>query len=150
MQWIRKTPVKHALVSFREIESLHLLPQAMARLLDPTGRLFGERVISQQDSTSRKTKDLDVVLGAESAVLIIDDTEAVSWAAFVLIVDYATAAHKEVGLCIVDVQRQDGFRWSPTAKPCCASREMKLVQCVRNVAHRQLNDPSRCDLSIVY
>lgn len=51
--------------------------QAMAKLLDPTGRLFGERVISQQDSTSRKTKDLDVVLGAESAVLIIDDTEAV-------------------------------------------------------------------------
>lgn len=52
--------------------------QAMARLLDPSGRLFGERVISQQDSTSRKTKDLDVVLGADSAVLIIDDTEAVS------------------------------------------------------------------------
>ncbi|GAQ89081.1 RNA polymerase II c-terminal domain phosphatase-like [Klebsormidium nitens] len=49
-----------------------LYAQAMARLLDPSGRLFGERVISQQDSTSRKTKDLDVF-----AVLIFDDTEAV-------------------------------------------------------------------------
>ncbi|BBM97737.1 RNA polymerase II C-terminal domain phosphatase-like 3/4 [Marchantia polymorpha subsp. ruderalis] len=50
---------------------------AMARLLDPTGRFFGDRVISQGDSTRRTTKDLDVVLGAESAVVILDDTEGV-------------------------------------------------------------------------
>lgn len=50
---------------------------AMARLLDPTGRLFGDRIISQLDSTKRNTKDLDVVLGAESAVVILDDTEMV-------------------------------------------------------------------------
>ncbi|KAL3700575.1 hypothetical protein R1sor_018597 [Riccia sorocarpa] len=50
---------------------------AMARLLDPTGRYFGDRVISQGDSTRRNTKDLDVVLGAESAVVILDDTEGV-------------------------------------------------------------------------
>jgi TFIIF-interacting CTD phosphatase-like protein len=96
----------------------------MARLLDPTGRLFGERVISQQDSTSRKTKDLDVVLGAESAVLIIDDTEAVRLAAFVLIVDDATAAHKEVGSGFVDVQRRYGSRdesWSNMCPECRSS-----------------------------
>lgn len=51
---------------------------AMARLLDPSGRFFGERVISQGDSTLRTAKNLDVVLGAESAVVILDDTEGVS------------------------------------------------------------------------
>ncbi|KAG0611489.1 hypothetical protein M758_7G144200 [Ceratodon purpureus] len=50
---------------------------AMAKLLDPTGQLFGDRIISQTDSTKRHTKDLDVVLGSESAVVILDDTEAV-------------------------------------------------------------------------
>lgn len=50
---------------------------AMASLLDPTGQLFGDRIISQTDSTKRLTKDLDVVLGAESAVVILDDTEGV-------------------------------------------------------------------------
>jgi RNA polymerase II C-terminal domain phosphatase-like 3/4 len=49
----------------------------VVQLLDPTGRLFGDRVISQLDSTRRNTKDLDVVLGAESAVVILDDTEGV-------------------------------------------------------------------------
>ncbi|KAG0631953.1 hypothetical protein M758_1G293200 [Ceratodon purpureus] len=50
---------------------------AMASLLDPTGQLFGDRIISQTDSTKRLTKDLDVVLGADSAVVILDDTEGV-------------------------------------------------------------------------
>eukprot|EP01018_Ginkgo_biloba_P006681 Gb_03795 [translate_table: standard] len=49
----------------------------MAKLLDPTGKYFGARVISQGDSTRRHQKDLDVVLGAESAVVILDDTEHV-------------------------------------------------------------------------
>ncbi|KAH9304733.1 hypothetical protein KI387_009137 [Taxus chinensis] len=49
----------------------------MAKLLDPTGKYFGTRVISQGDSTRRHQKDLDVVLGAESAVVILDDTEQV-------------------------------------------------------------------------
>ncbi|XP_002965594.2 RNA polymerase II C-terminal domain phosphatase-like 4 [Selaginella moellendorffii] len=49
----------------------------MAHLLDPTGKFFKGRVISQRDSTCRQTKDLDIVLGADSAVLILDDTEAV-------------------------------------------------------------------------
>eukprot|EP00898_Chlorokybus_atmophyticus_P005334 jgi/Chlat1/5801/Chrsp4S06276 len=46
----------------------------MAKLLDPDGRFFGPRVISASDSTSRTQKDLDIVLGADTAVLILDDT----------------------------------------------------------------------------
>lgn len=53
----------------------------MARLLDPTGRLFQGRVISSGDSTRRGLKDLDVVLGAEHMALVVDDTEAV-WPRF--------------------------------------------------------------------
>ena len=49
----------------------------MATLLDPTGELFSGRVISNSDSTSAHTKDLDIVLGAEPAVLIVDDTDRV-------------------------------------------------------------------------
>ncbi|CAO2147188.1 unnamed protein product [Urochloa humidicola] len=54
----------------------------MAKLLDPTGTLFAGRVISRGDdgdpfdSDERvpKSKDLDGVLGMESAVVIIDDS----------------------------------------------------------------------------
>ncbi|CAO2826015.1 unnamed protein product [Amaranthus hypochondriacus] len=49
----------------------------MANLLDPGGLYFNSRVISQADCTQRHQKGLDVVLGVESAVLILDDTEAV-------------------------------------------------------------------------
>lgn len=51
--------------------------QAMAQLLDPMGRFFGSRVISQSDSTRRTAKDLDIILGAESTVVILDDTEGI-------------------------------------------------------------------------
>lgn len=51
--------------------------EAMARLLDPGGGLFEGRVISHGDSTRQGMKDLDVVLGEERAVLILDDTEQV-------------------------------------------------------------------------
>ncbi|KAK9669776.1 hypothetical protein RND81_13G153900 [Saponaria officinalis] len=50
----------------------------MAKLLDPENVYFNSRVISQADCTQRHQKGLDVVLGQESAVLILDDTEAVS------------------------------------------------------------------------
>jgi len=50
----------------------------MAKLLDPKGEYFGDRVISRDDGTVRHEKSLDVVLGQESAVLILDDTENVS------------------------------------------------------------------------
>ncbi|XP_016579808.2 RNA polymerase II C-terminal domain phosphatase-like 4 [Capsicum annuum] len=49
----------------------------MADLLDPGGIYFHSRVIAQSDSTQRHQKGLDVVLGQESAVLILDDTEVV-------------------------------------------------------------------------
>ncbi|XP_021729225.1 RNA polymerase II C-terminal domain phosphatase-like 4 [Chenopodium quinoa] len=49
----------------------------MAKLLDPGSVYFNSRVISQADCTQRHQKGLDVVLGQESAVLILDDTEAV-------------------------------------------------------------------------
>ncbi|CAH8280060.1 unnamed protein product [Arabidopsis lyrata] len=47
----------------------------MAKLLDPRGEYFGDRIISRDDGTVRHQKSLDVVLGQESAVLILDDTE---------------------------------------------------------------------------
>ena len=50
----------------------------MARLLDPSNIYFNSKVISQADCTQRHQKGLDVVLGAESAVVILDDTELVS------------------------------------------------------------------------
>lgn len=50
----------------------------MAKLLDPENVYFSSRVISQADCTQRHQKGLDVVLGQESAVLILDDTESVS------------------------------------------------------------------------
>lgn len=49
----------------------------MARILDPGGAIFNGRVISAGDSTDSRVKDLDIVLGAESAVLIVDDTDRV-------------------------------------------------------------------------
>ncbi|KNA16742.1 hypothetical protein SOVF_085710 isoform C [Spinacia oleracea] len=49
----------------------------MAKLLDPGSLYFNSRVISQADCTQRHQKGLDVVLGKDSAVLILDDTEAV-------------------------------------------------------------------------
>ncbi|XP_015081180.1 RNA polymerase II C-terminal domain phosphatase-like 4 [Solanum pennellii] len=49
----------------------------MANLLDPGGIYFHSRVIAQSDSTRRHQKGLDVVLGQESAVVILDDTEVV-------------------------------------------------------------------------
>ncbi|KAK6151607.1 hypothetical protein DH2020_014242 [Rehmannia glutinosa] len=49
----------------------------MAKLLDPGDIYFNSRIIAQGDCTQRHRKGLDVVLGQESAVVILDDTEAV-------------------------------------------------------------------------
>ncbi|ONK63902.1 uncharacterized protein A4U43_C07F20100 [Asparagus officinalis] len=49
----------------------------MAKILDPDKVYFDTRVISQADSTKRHQKGLDVVLGAENLVVILDDTEFV-------------------------------------------------------------------------
>ncbi|XP_055960524.1 RNA polymerase II C-terminal domain phosphatase-like 4 isoform X3 [Mercurialis annua] len=49
--------------------------QEMAKLLDPGKKYFHDRVISRDDGTQRHQKGLDIVLGQDSAVLILDDTE---------------------------------------------------------------------------
>ncbi|KAJ6850354.1 RNA polymerase II C-terminal domain phosphatase-like 4 [Iris pallida] len=49
----------------------------MVKLLDPEGVYFNSKVISQGDCTVPLQKGLDVVLGDERLVLILDDTEAV-------------------------------------------------------------------------
>ncbi|GMY35638.1 RNA polymerase II C-terminal domain phosphatase-like 4 [Fagus crenata] len=47
----------------------------MAKLLDPQREYFSSRVISRDDGTQKHQKGLDIVLGQESAVVILDDTE---------------------------------------------------------------------------
>ncbi|KAI4335561.1 hypothetical protein L6164_014197 [Bauhinia variegata] len=47
----------------------------MSKLLDPQREYFNAKVISRDDGTERHQKGLDVLLGQESAVLILDDTE---------------------------------------------------------------------------
>ncbi|XP_038710166.1 RNA polymerase II C-terminal domain phosphatase-like 4 isoform X2 [Tripterygium wilfordii] len=47
----------------------------MAKLLDPRREYFDSRVISRDDGTEKHQKGLDVVLGQDSTVLILDDTE---------------------------------------------------------------------------
>ncbi|KAF5208448.1 Rna polymerase ii c-terminal domain phosphatase-like [Thalictrum thalictroides] len=49
----------------------------MAQLLDPEMVYFNSKVVSQADCTQKHQKGLDVVLGADSAVVILDDTEFV-------------------------------------------------------------------------
>ncbi|KAI5440849.1 RNA polymerase II C-terminal domain phosphatase-like 4 [Lathyrus oleraceus] len=49
----------------------------MARLLDPQREYFNANVISRDDGTRRRKKDLRMVLEKESAILILDDTERV-------------------------------------------------------------------------
>ncbi|KAI8531405.1 hypothetical protein RHMOL_Rhmol11G0133900 [Rhododendron molle] len=51
----------------------------MARLLDPGEKYSGSKVIAREDCTRSYQKGLDVVLGKESVVLILDDRTEV-WA----------------------------------------------------------------------
>ena len=50
----------------------------MAELIDPKNKYFDSRIISRDDSTQEKQKSLDIVLGRENAVLIVDDTKRVT------------------------------------------------------------------------
>ena len=50
----------------------------IAKLLDPSNIYFPLKVISNSDCTQRHQKGLDVILGAESVAVILDDTEYVS------------------------------------------------------------------------
>lgn len=72
------------LEGLKELFELHiytmgdkLYAREIAAILDPDKRLFGGRVISQNDSTNAFAKDLDVVLSSERHVLILDDTQHV-------------------------------------------------------------------------
>jgi len=47
---------------------------AMAQLLDPTGKLFHGKVISRNHSSTPMMKSLDVVIGADRMTVIVDDT----------------------------------------------------------------------------
>ena len=49
----------------------------MVKLIDPEGKIFHGRVISNNDSTSSHVKDLYIVLGGETSAVIVDDTERV-------------------------------------------------------------------------
>lgn len=49
----------------------------MAKILDPDGALFKERVISMNDSTDARSKDIDVILGNENQIAIVDDTPSI-------------------------------------------------------------------------
>uniref|UniRef100_A0A804PQE8 RNA polymerase II C-terminal domain phosphatase-like n=1 Tax=Zea mays TaxID=4577 RepID=A0A804PQE8_MAIZE len=52
--------------------------RAAVRLLDPNGIYFGGRIVSRNESTKENTKSLDVIQGADPAmVVILDDTDGV-------------------------------------------------------------------------
>jgi RNA polymerase II C-terminal domain phosphatase-like 3/4 len=79
----------HATLQASQLYELHVYTMGnkvyateMAKLLDPTGKLFAGRVISKGDDGDGddllpKSKDLDGVLGMESSVIIIDDSARV-------------------------------------------------------------------------
>ncbi|XP_020276085.1 RNA polymerase II C-terminal domain phosphatase-like 4 [Asparagus officinalis] len=49
----------------------------MAEFLDPEGVYFKNKILSREDCTTAKQKGLDVVLGEERAIVILDDTRSV-------------------------------------------------------------------------
>lgn len=68
-----------------EMYELHIYTMAhrayaltIVNILDPRGEYFSGKFMSRYDGTHRNQKAFDVVLGQESAVLILDDTENVS------------------------------------------------------------------------
>ncbi|KAF8390729.1 hypothetical protein HHK36_025256 [Tetracentron sinense] len=88
--WTKLRPgIWHFLEKASKLYELHIYTMGnklyateMAKVLDPTGVLFAGRVISKGDDVDPfdgdvrlpKSKDLDGVLGMESAVVIIDDS----------------------------------------------------------------------------
>ncbi|KAJ3676284.1 hypothetical protein LUZ60_003696 [Juncus effusus] len=49
----------------------------IAKLIDPDEKYFASKVISQADCTTKHQKGLDVVMGDDKLVVILDDTEVV-------------------------------------------------------------------------
>lgn len=85
LMWTKLRPgIREFLMEAHKLFELHIYTHGdqdyaaeMAKLLDPKKTLFGGRVISGRDSTQKHVKNLDVVLGADTSVLILDDTEGV-------------------------------------------------------------------------
>ena len=83
--WTKFRPgVQKFLASAHELFDLHVFTMGdkdyaagMAAILDPKGKLFGGRVASSSDAGPGGVKDIDVLLGAEEMVLILDDTVGV-------------------------------------------------------------------------
>jgi RNA polymerase II C-terminal domain phosphatase-like 3/4 len=84
--WTRLRPgIREFLAAASELFDLHVYTMGdsgyaagMVALLDPDGRLFSGRVASSRDAGPAGVKDLDVLLGADELVLVLDDT-AVVW-----------------------------------------------------------------------
>ncbi|KAJ4712214.1 RNA polymerase II C-terminal domain phosphatase-like 4 [Melia azedarach] len=49
----------------------------VAKLLDPDSKYFSSRIIAREDFRQKERKNLNLVLGQESGVVILDDTESV-------------------------------------------------------------------------
>ena len=56
----------------------HSYAMKMAKLIDPGNIYFQSRIISRNDYTLKNQKSLDIVLGRESAVLIVDISRPVT------------------------------------------------------------------------
>ena len=54
----------------------------MAKLLDPLGEYLSAKVISRKHGTQEHQKGLDILLGQDSAILILDDAEDVGTSVF--------------------------------------------------------------------
>ncbi|KAH7621996.1 hypothetical protein Ndes2526B_g02821 [Nannochloris sp. 'desiccata'] len=83
--WTKLRPgIRNFLTSAHELFDLHVFTMGdkdyaagMAAVLDPNGKLFGGRVASSSDAGPGGVKDIDVLLGAEEMVMILDDTVGV-------------------------------------------------------------------------
>ncbi|KAH9657535.1 RNA polymerase II C-terminal domain phosphatase-like 4 [Citrus sinensis] len=51
--------------------------KAAVKLLDPDSKYFSSRIIAREDFNGKDRKDLDLVLGQERGIVILDDTESV-------------------------------------------------------------------------
>lgn len=56
----------------------HSYAMKMAELTDPKNIYFQSRIISRDDYMQKNRKDLDIVLGREIAVLIVDNSKRVT------------------------------------------------------------------------
>lgn len=83
--WTKLRPgIREFFNEARKLYDLHVFTMGdksyaagMAGLLDPMGELFGGRVASSSDASKGMIKDLDVLLGSDEMMVILDDTVGV-------------------------------------------------------------------------